>query len=143
MKFLNHLFRKNNASLTRSTIPVLLETIYKESFSFHVEKYEEWRAGQCTNKGSLSFDLHLIAGSEKIFVTIPNAEKFRMHRNVSFNFMGSSILSDRIQYVNFSDFDPMQPIVLHVFIKNSTISHLRFAMTSPDRIIELYGYQVV
>lgn len=124
--------------------PVSYDMLFKKSISFHVERYEEWQRGQCTAKGQLNFDLHLIASQNSISVKIPNASSFRMHDYVSFDFVGSDILQDRIQYVNApgTSQDPRRPIILHIFVKNNKIDCIRFAMSFPDRIIEFYGYQV-
>ena len=124
--------------------PVSHDMLFKKSISFHVERYEEWQQGQCTAKGNLNFDLHLIASQNSISVKIPNASSFRMHDYVSFDFVGSDILRDRIQYVNApgTSEDPTRPIILHIFVKNNKIDCIRFAMSFPDRIIEFYGYQI-
>lgn len=67
-----------------------------------------------------------------------------MHDTVSFDYVGSDILRDRIQYVNApgASEDPTRPIILHIFVKNGKIDCIRFAMSFPDRIIEFYGYQI-
>ena len=51
----------------------------------------------------------------------------------------SQILSDRIQYIRQSDFNPIEPVVCHIFTKDDELNCIRFAMTNPDRIIEFYG----
>lgn len=121
------------------------EMLFKKNISYHVERYEEWQRGQCTAKGVLNFDLHLITTSNSISVKIPNASSFRMHNSVNFDFVGSDVLHDRIQYVNApgSSEDPTRPIILHIFVKNGKIDCIRFAMSFPDRIIEFYGYQII
>lgn len=126
------------------TKPVSLESLFKKSISFHVERYEQWQQGQCTGRGPLDFDLHLLAGTSSISVTIPHASKFRMHDDVTFNYLGSTILPDRIQYINAPGMatDPTMPIILQIFVKNAKIDYIRFAMSFPDRIIEFYGYQI-
>lgn len=132
------------SSVKRWTKPVSHETLYMKSISFHVERYEEWQFGQCTSKGNLNFNIHLVASQINIKVTIPEADKFRMHNHASFNFNESDILHDRIQYVNAPGLseDPTRPIILHIFVKNARIDCIRFAMSFPDRIIEFYGYQI-
>lgn len=125
-------------------MPVSLESLFKKSILFHVERYEQWQQGRCTELGQITFDIHLVADSAKISVTIPHASKFNIHEKASFDFMGSDVLTDRIQYVNAPDAceDPLSPIVLHIFVKDSRIDYIRFAMSYPDRIIEFYGYQI-
>ena len=136
--------KSNRVVSKRWTKPVSLETLFKKSVSFHVERYEEWLGGKCISKDSISFDIHLIADADKILVSIPYANKLRMHNKVAFYFENSQILSDRIQYVNppFNNTDSTQPIVLHIFLKANAIEYIRFAMSFPDRIVELYGYQI-
>ena len=122
-----------------------METIFRKSVSFHVERFEEWQAGQCINADNLDFDIHLIANENKMSVNIPNAIRFRMHKTVDFDFAESEVLSDRIQYINnpCQSTDPTLPIVLHIFVKNEAIDYIRFVMSYPDRLIELYGYQII
>lgn len=129
----------------RWTEKISLETIFRKSVSFHVERFEEWQAGQCINADNIDFDIHLIANDDKITVNIPNSTRFRMHKTVDFNFAVSDVLSDRIQYINNPDqsTDPTLPIILHIFVKNGAIDYIRFAMSFPDRLIELYGYQII
>lgn len=124
--------------------PVSFESLFKKSMSFHVERYEQWQQGKCTESGRISFDIHLVAGSTKISVKIPHASKFNMHEKVSFDYIGSDVLGDRIQYVNSSGAseDPSRPIILHIFVKEERIDYIRFAMSYPDRIVEIYGYQI-
>ena len=135
----------NNEVKERWTQKITLDTIFRKSISFHAERFEEWQAGQCINKGDLDFDIHLIANDGKISVNIPNATRFRMHKTVDFDFAGSEILGDRIQYINNpgQSTDSTLPIILHVFVKNGVIDYIRFAMSYPDRLIELYGYQII
>lgn len=60
-----------------------------------------------------------------------------------FGFIGSAILSDRIQYINApgASEDSTMPLILHVFVRNLRIDCIRFAMSFPDRVVEFYGYQ--
>ena len=128
----------------RVTTPVSLQSVYLKGFSFHVNRFEEWQNGNCTKSGSLDFDLDLISNGAGLFVKIPQSEIFRMVNSVIFPFIGSYVLQDRVQYVNAEGFTgaPNIPIVLHIFVKNSAIDCVRFAMTAPDRIVEFYGYQI-
>lgn len=137
-------FSKNEIK-GRWTEKISLETIFRKSVSFHVERFEEWQAGQCINADNIDFDIHLIANDDKITVNIPNSTRFRMHKTVDFDFAVSDVLSDRIQYINNPDqsTDPTLPIILHIFVKNGAIDYIRFVMSYPDRLIELYGYQII
>lgn len=127
------------------TKPVSHDILFKRSISFHVNRYEQWQQGKCTDSGKLSFDIHLIAEKSKISVEIPEAQTFKMPRQVSFAYTGASVLRDRIQYLNSPDVseDPTYPLFLHIFVKNKKLDCIRFAMSfPPDRIIEFYGYQI-
>lgn len=134
-------FQKESVCWTKS---ISLDSIFKKSISFHAERYEIWQGGQCINKGAVNFDVHGIVSASNISFEIPNAEKFSMHKNVSFPFAGASILHDRVQYVNApqASQDPACPIVFHIFVKDGKIDYIRFAMSFPDRIVEFYGYQI-
>ncbi len=131
-------------STKKWTTPVSIESLFKKSISFHVERYEQWQQGRCTDSGKIAFDIHLVAENTKISTTIPFASKFNMHEKVSFDYSGSDILADRIQYVNAlgTSEDSSRPIVLHIFVKENRIDYIRFAMSYPDRIVEFYGYQI-
>lgn len=127
----------------RKLQPVSLSSLYKQGFSYHVERYEEWQAGSLISSGQIVFDLHIIKSTDALYVEIPHAEKFRMRKSASFSLFSSNMLSDRLQYTSPNiDFEATQPIILHVFVKGSKIDCVRFAMTNPDRIVEFYGYQI-
>lgn len=134
-----------SASLQKWTKPVSVQTVYKKSVSFHVERFEEWQGGRCINKGPLNFDLHLIASNDRISLNVPENDRFRTHHHASFPFLGSQMMEDRVQYVDApgTSTDSTKPIVLHIFVKNNKIDYIRLAMSFPDRIVEFYGYQVV
>lgn len=139
---------KTNAkkeSFVRSNSPVSLESLFKKSFSFHVERYEMWQMGRCISSDSLSFNLHFVADSTKLFVEIPNSSRFNMHDSASFFYAESIVLRDRIQYVNApgASKDSARPIILHIFVKERRIDYVRFAMSFPDRIVEFYGFEIV
>lgn len=143
-KFTNDRVQEKTTLAEKWDKPVSLVSLFKKSISFHVEKYEQWQQGRCTASGQISFDIHLIADATKISVKIPYASKFNMHEKVSFDYIGSDVLGDRIQYVNAPDTseDPSRPIILHIFVKEEKIEYVRFAMSFPDRIVEFYGYQI-
>ena len=123
---------------------VSLSSLFKKNFSFHVGRYEEWQHGECIAAEEISFDIHFKTDNNKIYTNIPFATKFNMKESVSFDFLHSTVLNDRIQYVNvLNNFqDPMMPIVFHIFIRDLKIDYIRFAMSFPDRLIEFYGYQI-
>lgn len=119
------------------------EGLFKKSFCFLAERFEEWSGGRMISSGQVDFTLNFIANQDSIRVRIPNGKSFRMHEDVAFSFLGSRILSDRLQYVNSNGDmkDPTCPFVLHVFSSDDGKEDcVRFAMTGPDRLIEFYGY---
>lgn len=134
-----------SVSLQKWDKSVSVQSVYKKSISFHVERYEEWQGGRCINQGPLNFDLHLIVNNDSISIDVPQSGKFRTHSHASFPFIGSQLMEDRVQYVNApgASTDSTKPIVLHIFVKNNKIDYIRLAMSFPDRIVEFYGYQVV
>lgn len=145
MGFFNSLFGGEPSEEHKKwTKAISLQTVYMKSISFHVNRFEEWTAGQCINRGPLNFDIHLIAKNESINVEIPDSKRFKIHDNFSFPFLGSDVLEDRVQYVNApgDSTDPTKPIILHIFVKADKIEYIRFAMSFPDRIIEFYGEQI-
>ncbi len=131
-------------SLKKWNKVISVHSIYKKSISFHVERFEEWQGGRCNNNEPITFDIHLEVKGDRIDVVIPFNEKFRTHKSASFSFMGSQIMEDRVQYINApgASSDPTKPIVLQIFVKSGKIDYIRFAMSFPDRIVELYGYQI-
>lgn len=131
-------------SLKKWTKTVTVHSVYKKSISFHVDRFEEWQGGQCINRGILNFEIHLVVNGDCIEFDIPQSEKFRTHKHVTFPFLGSQVLEDRVQYIDApgSSTDPTKPIVLHIFVKSGKIDYIRLAMSFPDRIVEFYGYQI-
>lgn len=113
---------------------------FKRNFIFAANHYEEWQGGHCLNQGHIKCVITAEFSGDLMRVFLSNIEELHILKNFEFEMDGSMILDDRIQYVHYtSDFNPLVPIVCHLFFANGTIDCVRFAMTNPDRIIEFYG----
>lgn len=119
-----------------------------KSLKFVADRFEEWMGGQCISQGPSNAVITLTATNNSIAAAIEGADSLRLYKSPSFSpFSDSGVsvdLGDRLQYLNpfFAQGDPLEPILCHVFYGNRTISYIRFAMSSPDRIIEFYGKTV-
>ena len=141
-----------------------MESLYRNSFVFKANRFEEYQDGVCLRNGKIEttikahemafspynpFDrmdygeLESKVGGADIeggmtFIlsgTVPSGI------NTKFNLpiMDEDVLSDRIQYGRLTPFgwkDPNEPVVCNIF---NNMSCIRFAMNSPLRIIEFYG----
>ena len=117
-----------------------MEHFFKRNFRFQAYRYEEWQNGRCISRDSIDCRITASVYNDIIRFTISDKRNLRISSSCSFELLGSDILGDRIQYVHStSDFNPIIPVVCHVFVKNGSVSCVRFAMTNPDRIIEFYG----
>lgn len=119
--------------------------IYKNNFRFIADRYEEWQAGRCISKGPISTEIVAEVYGDTIHFELDEIEELKIL--TSFDFLcGEEISADlgsRIQYTNAtSDFNPIVPIVCHLFYSGNRIEYVRFAMTNPDRLIEFYGEMV-
>lgn len=117
-----------------------MEQFFKRNFRFQAHRYEEWQNGCCISSDSIDCRITASVYNDIIRFTLSDKGNLRIPSSFSFELLGSDILGDRIQYVHgTSDFNPIIPMVCHVFVKNGSVSCVRFAMTNPDRIIEFYG----
>lgn len=117
-----------------------MKRIFKKSFRFVAERYEEWQQGCCLSRGAIQTDIIAEASSNDIRVELNGIENLRIFKTSKYEFGGSCILPDRIQYAHgSSDMNPLDPLVFQLFFQGDTLSYVRFAMTNPDRIIEFYG----
>jgi len=119
-----------------------MTNIFKKNFRFIANRYEEWQGGRCISQGTINSEIVAKTTSSSIHIELYGAEKLRILKSFSFEFLASDVLSDRIQYVTSSDFNPIVPVICHLFCSGNIISYVRFAMTNPDRIIEFYGSMV-
>ena len=118
------------------------DKFYKTSFGFIANRYEEWQAGRCISRGNISTIIVAEVRGDEIHFDLDDIGNIKMQKSFVFEILDkdSSILPDRIQYVNTaSDFNPEKPVVCQLFGSYSTIEYVRFAMTNPDRIVEFYG----
>lgn len=117
--------------------------IYCSPFTFTACRYEEYKNGVCTTKGSCS--LTIKSNTQENFIL------FDLEGNIPVNIkphfglpifgqQNGDILEDRIQYGRLPDNlywdDPTDPIVCNIFANKTQI---RFAMLNPLRIVEFYG----
>lgn len=115
---------------------------YKSSFVFQANRYEEWQSGRCISQGKISTEIVAEVNGNDIYFELSDIGNLRIPTSFEFEILGEDfcILSDRIQYVNnTSDFNPITPIVCHIFYSGDMVQYVRFAMTNPDRLIEFYG----
>lgn len=120
-------------------------TIFKKDVSYKTNRYEEWQAGRCINQGEIKLIINSRMDGEKIIFSIAGTHQLYIPNEFDFNIFESCILNDgRIQYVKAhgSTINSQIPIVCHLFIEQSKIQYIRFAMTNPDRIIEFYGTHI-
>ena len=108
---------------------------------FSANRYEEWMQGQCISQGSSSAVITAEIIGSQIHFRIENADNLRIIKEAYYNLADDSAdLGSRIQYVKSDiQFNPNDPIVCHLFYEGRALTYIRFAMTSPDRIIEFYG----
>lgn len=115
---------------------------FKTNFKFLANRYEEWQNGSCISQGQISTEILAEVNGNEIHFELHNIDNISILKSFDFEILGEDfcILSDRIQYMhNTTDFNPIVPIVCHLFYNYKTIEYVRFAMTNPDRIVEFYG----
>ena len=119
-----------------------------KSFKFVANRFEEWMGSSCISQGPSNAIITLTATNNSITAVIEGAESLRLYKSPSFSPISntgvSTDLGDRLQYFNpyFAQEDPLDPILCHILYSNRTIRYIRFATSSPDRIIEFYGKTV-
>ena len=119
-----------------------MERFYKKDFTFRATHYEEWQGGFCINQGPISTLILANVDDSKIRFQLKGIDYLEIYEYVEMELLPSCILYDRIQYSKGScQWDPNDPMVCHLFIRNGHINCVRFAMTAPDRIIEFYGQE--
>ena len=117
-----------------------VQDYYNKSFCFQANRYEEWQAGQCVSSGPISTRIEVISDNNYLKFELKKIGTLRILTQFDFNAQNSNLLHDRIQYVRPSDFNPIDPVVCHLFCNDGKLNCVRFAMTNPDRIIEFYGH---
>lgn len=115
---------------------------YKTNFVFVANRYEEWQAGRCISQGTIQTEIIAEVSGDSIHFELDDIGEIRMLKSFDFDIYGEDycILPDRIQYsYGTSDFNPIVPMVCHIFYSGNTMQYVRFAMTNPDRLVEFYG----
>lgn len=137
------------------------QTFEFESFTFPVERFEEYCAGKLISKGSLQMTI-LVKSLDNAIVTYLIGNEIESKIVSEFEFDSFITLHDRMQLTLFPKktnvkdslfvylkscieytreqkyFTPIEPIVGHVFLDNMNIVKIVFKMTNPERIIEFY-----
>ena len=115
-------------------------SLFKKDVIFHASRYEEWCAGRCISKGNIDVIITGKVDRESIIFSLDKEVGLRIKLPCRFDFRVSEILSDgRIQYMNINiDYNPVNPVLCHIFFKDGGIDYVRFGMTNPDRLIEFY-----
>ena len=120
--------------------------LFKKSFVFKANHYEEWQFGQCISQGPIDTTIKAQAKDGEILFDLDEIGDLRIVKQFRFATYEpiSMDMGNRLQYVQPpEDNNPFIPIVCHVFKKGEdNIDYVRFAMSYPDRIIEFYGSMV-
>lgn len=121
-----------------------MRTIYRTPFVFQATRYEEYQDGRCISSGPTSVQIISMTREDCAMFHLEGEIPTRVKRNFGlpvFGIMRGDILPDRIQYGRIPDSyswsDPTDPVVCNIFANKTCI---RFAMMSPLRIVEFYGY---
>jgi hypothetical protein len=137
--------------------------IYRKTFVFEAERFEEYKEGKCIHQGSIKctikaaerdynpFDVISIALYNEISYKASGCDidggmsfslsgeiPYGINKQFNLPIMDGDILPDRVQYgrLPYSWADSKEPVVCNIF---NNMNCIRFAMMSPLRIIEFYG----
>lgn len=118
--------------------------IYKKSFIFEADRFEEFRDGKCTNQGACSITLIAkVINDDCIGMVIQGNIPVKINDHFGLPILGvqgGDVLKDRVQYGripgNMSWSDSNEPVVCNIF---NNMTCVRFAMMSPLRIVEFHG----
>lgn len=140
-----------------------MNNIYRKTFVFDAERFEEYQDGKCVRQGSIRCSIKAVERQFSPYnpfdVAIYNeiiskASGGNINGGMSFNLdgdfpsgikkqfilpiMNGDVLPDRIQYgrLPYSWDDSDEPVVCNIF---DNMNCIRFAMMSPLRIIEFSG----
>ena len=116
--------------------------IYKNSFSFHVTRYEEWMNGQCLRKGFIETEIVAESTTTDIRFYISDKGTLDINDSSVFEFTDETneLILDRITYYHEADFpESNAPVECQLFIDGAMISGIRFTLINPLRVIEFYG----
>ena len=142
-----------------------MSSIYKKSFVFEAKRFEEYQNGKCVRQGTIecSIKAHEMFFSPYDVTSMANYDELQskvggvdIDGGMTFSLSGNmpsgintkfnlpiieedDVLSDRVQYgrlTNRAWRDNNEPVVCNIF---NNMECIRFAMTSPLRIIEFFG----
>lgn len=117
--------------------------IYRNNFSFHATRFEEWMNGLCYNKGTFETDIVAESTKRNIHFYISEIGNFKISKTSVFEFGDeiTELVLDRIIYNHIqANGDSLTPIECQLFRSGVGVSCIRFTMPSLLRIIEFYGY---
>lgn len=136
-----------------------MKRIFKKSFKFEVDNFEEWENQQCTSKGALEGEIYALVKDDTIIFKLVGMENLNIVDTFIMD-LGSPytqaleskgslmVHHDRIQYFGGMSSNPNVPHICHLFCEYGRINYVRFAFPSPDsnpmlpitkRIYEFYG----
>lgn len=118
--------------------------IYKKSFIFEANRFEEYQDGCCIGGGPCRTSvIAKVMNDECIGMMIQGDILVNINSRFGLPIFGSQygdVLNDRVQYGRIPDsmswHDSNEPVVCNIF---NNMTCIRFAMMSPLRIVELYG----
>ncbi len=118
--------------------------IYKKSFVFEANRFEEYQDGRCIRSGNCKTSIVAkVLNDECIGIMLQGEIPISINKQFGLPIFGSQYggaLNDRIQYGRVPDsmswHDSCEPVVCNIF---NNMTCIRFAMMSPLRIVEFYG----
>lgn len=118
--------------------------IYKKSFIFEANRFEEYQDGRCISSGPCrSSVIAKVMNDECIGMVLQGNIPVNINNRFGFPIYGyqyGDVLNDRVQYGRIPDsmswHDSNEPIVCNIF---NNMTCIRFAMMSPLRIVEFHG----
>lgn len=116
--------------------------IYKNNFSFHATRYEEWMNGQCLRKGFIETEIVAESTTTDIRFYISKTGPLEINDSSTFEFTDETneLVLDRIIYYHETDSpEPNEPVECQLFMDGALISGIRFTMINPLRVVEFYG----
>jgi len=122
-----------------------MKDLYCMPFVFQATKYEVYQDGRCIDMGATDVQIISKTKDDIAFFHLEGVIPTDIKRNFAFPIYGieqGDILEDRIQYgrlpVDINHWPlPLDPPVCNIFSNKTCI---RFALLSPLRIVEFYGY---
>lgn len=116
--------------------------IYRNSFSFHATRYEEWMNGQCLRNGNVEVEIVAESTVTDIRFYISDTVSLNINDYSVFEFTDErdELVLDRIMYYHREDTpSPNEPVECLLFRTGTTISEIRFTLINPLRVVEFYG----